>query len=65
MEANSTVEKCFVSIDEASVYLNLHKMTVYRLAKRKLIPMIKVGGKWKTKIEWLDKFFENKMEKAT
>ena len=42
---------------EAGLYLNLHVRTIYRLAKNGLIPVSKVGRRWRFKKaaleEWL------------
>ncbi len=42
---------------EAGLYLNVHVRTIYRLAKKGLIPASKVGGRWRLKKatlnEWL------------
>ncbi len=42
---------------EAGLYLNLHVRTIFRLAKKGLIPALKVGKRWRFKKatleEWL------------
>ncbi|MBI4295369.1 MAG: response regulator [Chloroflexi bacterium] len=43
-----------MTIKEAAEYLRLNYMTVYRLAKRGVIPAFKVGGNWRLKKEILD-----------
>jgi excisionase family DNA binding protein len=34
---------------EAGLYLNLHVRTIHRLAKKGLIPALKVGRRWRFK----------------
>lgn len=43
---------------EIAEYLNFHLMTIYRLAKRGLIPpMKKVGGRWRCEKSALEAWF--------
>jgi len=41
---------------EAGLYLNVHVRTIYRLAKKGLIPALKVGGRWRFKKATLDEW---------
>ncbi len=41
---------------EAGLYLNVHVRTIYRLAKNRLIPASKVGGRWRFKRATLDEW---------
>ena len=45
----------FVTLNKASEYLGIHVMTAYRLAKEKKLPLVKIGGRWLTKLSWMDK----------
>lgn len=42
---------------EASEYLGVHIVTIYRLLKGKKIPAFKVGSQWRFKQDELDQFF--------
>jgi excisionase family DNA binding protein len=48
-----------LTLTEISRYLNIHRMTLYRMAQQRKIPASKVGRVWrfrKNRIdEWLDK----------
>jgi excisionase family DNA binding protein len=41
---------------EAALYLKVHVRTIYRLAKKGLIPASKVGGHWRLKRATLDEW---------
>jgi excisionase family DNA binding protein len=41
---------------EAGLYLNVHVRTIYRLAKKGLLPASKVGGRWRLEKATLDKW---------
>jgi excisionase family DNA binding protein len=41
---------------EAGLYLNLHVRTISRLAKKGLIPALKVGRRWRFKRATLDEW---------
>jgi excisionase family DNA binding protein len=43
-----------MTIDEAAKYLRIHKSTMYRLIKKKQIPAIKVGGRWRFRKDKID-----------
>ena len=45
-------------IKDAAKYLQLHHMTVYKLAQRGKIPACKVGGNWRFQKELLDEWLE-------
>ena len=44
---------------EAAEYLNVHVRTIYRLARRGNIPGRKVGGIWRFKKEFLDRWLSS------
>lgn len=46
----------YMSTKDVAKYLGIHEMTVYRMAKDKKIPAVKVGGKWKVNKELLDQW---------
>ncbi|MBI5167308.1 MAG: response regulator [candidate division NC10 bacterium] len=45
-----------MTVREASRYLKVNLMTVYKLAQRGMIPASKVGGNWRIKKELLDEW---------
>jgi excisionase family DNA binding protein len=45
---------------EAGLYLNLHVRTIYRLAKNGLIPVSKVGKRWRFKKAALEEWLSGK-----
>ena len=49
-----------MTVDEVAKHLNLHPMTIRRLAREGVIPAFKVGRQWRVKRELLDKWLEEK-----
>ena len=49
-----------MTVDEVAEYLNLHPLTVRRLAREKEIPAFKLGRQWRVKRELLDRWLEQK-----
>ena len=47
-----------MNVKEAAQYLRLNYMTVYKLAQKKQIPAIRVGGNWRFKKDILDNWLE-------
>jgi excisionase family DNA binding protein len=47
-----------MTTDEVSVYLNLHPLTVRRLARDGEIPATKIGRQWRFKRDLLDRWLE-------
>jgi excisionase family DNA binding protein len=43
-----------LTIQEVARYLNVNRITVYRLIRQKKIPPFKVGGQWRLKQEMID-----------
>jgi excisionase family DNA binding protein len=54
-----------MSIDEVASYLDLHPLTVRRLARDGEIPAFKVGRQWRVKRELLDRWIEESSAKNT
>ncbi len=52
-----------MDITRLAEYLNIHEMTLYKLAKEGRIPAFKVGGQWRIKKKLLDKWVEREMSK--
>lgn len=51
------VKRALWNIREASEYVGVHKITVYRLLKKGQFPGKKVGGQWRFSQKELDKHF--------
>lgn len=49
-----------MTVDEVAEYLNLHPLTVRRLARDGEIPAVKVGRQWRIKRELLDKWIADR-----
>ena len=47
-----------MTVDEVSAYLNLHPLTVRRLARDGEIPATKIGRQWRFKRDLLDRWLE-------
>lgn len=55
----NTIQKSFISLDEASVYLGIKKSTLYSYTHNRIIPFYKPRRKIYFKIEDLDNFVLN------
>ena len=48
-----------LTLKDVSKYLRIHPMTAYKWARKRRIPMIKIGGQWRIRFTtlqaWLDK----------
>ncbi len=53
---NST--RSLMTLQQASKYIGVHEMTLYRWAKKGTIPAIKIGGRWRIKKELIDSKFD-------
>ena len=49
-----------MTVKEVAKYLDVHPMTIYKLAKKREIPAFKVGGQWRFRKAALDKWAERK-----
>lgn len=46
-----------MTVDELSTYLHVHRSTIYRLLKQKILPAFKVGSKdWRFTKDQIDKW---------
>ena len=54
-----------MTVDEVAEYLNLHPLTVRRLARDGEIPAFKVGRQWRIKRELLDKWIADQSAQNT
>ena len=48
-----------MTVDEVADYLQLHPLTVRRLARENKIPFFKLGRQWRAKRELLDRWLED------
>jgi excisionase family DNA binding protein len=46
----------FLTIRETAEYLQLSEMTLYRMANLNMIPVVRVGSRWRFPLEILDKW---------
>jgi excisionase family DNA binding protein len=54
-----------MTVNEVAEYLNLHPLTVRRLARDGEIPAAKVGRQWRIKRKLLDKWITDQSAKNT
>jgi len=57
------MDKKVMTVKELARYLNLHIMTIYKLAKEGKIPAFKVGGRWRFKKKLLDEWIDRETNK--
>ena len=48
-----------LDVGAAAKYLRITRATLYKLAKEKKIPGLKIGGQWRFSKERLDELFQN------
>ncbi len=48
-----------LDVGSAAKYLRITRATLYKLAKEKKIPGLKIGGQWRFSKERLDELFQN------
>ncbi len=58
--SNSSVPTRLLTLREVADFLAVKERTVYRLAKRGLLPGIKVGGQWRFQPERLEDWLKNR-----
>lgn len=51
--------------DEASRYLKMSKVTLYRHVREGIIPSFKVGARWKFHKIYLDKWIDKRVQEET
>jgi len=54
MKKNPQSLEPLLTLEQVAEYLNVDKITVYRLLTQKRLPGIKVGGQWRFKKEVLE-----------
>lgn len=53
-----------MTITQVAEYLNIRKLTIYKLAREGALPAFKVGGQWRFKKELLDKWIARETERS-
>ena len=56
--------KEILDVGAAAEYLHITRATLYKLAKEKKIPGLKIGGQWRFSKERLDELFQDGFEKS-
>ena len=49
-----------LTVKELAKYLKMDEHTVYRLARKGVLPGVKIGGEWRFKKDLIDKWIEEK-----
>ena len=49
-----------LTVKELAKYLKMDEHTVYRLARKKVLPGVKIGGEWRFKKDLIDRWIEEK-----
>ncbi len=58
-------EKEIMTVKQVSEYLQMDEHTVYKLARKGLIPSLKIAGQWRFKKEVIDKWItEQSLERV-
>ncbi len=52
-----------MTVKEVAKYLDVHPMTLYRLAREGKIPAFKIGGQWRFQKKALDRWVAQSMNK--
>ena len=51
-----------MTVKEVAKYLDVHPMTIYKLAKKREIPAFKVGGQWRFRKVVLNKWVDRETD---
>ncbi len=49
-----------LTVKELARYLKMDEHTIYRLARKRVLPGVKIGGEWRFKKDLIDKWIEEK-----
>ena len=41
----------YITVDELSEYLRIHKITIYRMLKQRKLPAFRIGSDWRFNLE--------------
>ena len=47
-----------LTVKELAKYLKMDEHTIYRLARKRILPAVKIGGEWRFKKDLIDKWLE-------
>lgn len=56
------LEHAAMSVKDVSIYLNLAKSTIYKLAQEGKLPGRKIGGRWRFSRAELDRWLQHPIE---
>lgn len=56
-------ENVIMTIEDVAEYLQLHPLTVRRLARENQLPLTKIGRQWRTSRQIMDAWFERESMK--
>jgi len=57
-------EKEILTVKQLAEYLQMDEHTIYRLARAKIIPGVKIKGQWRFKKNLIDKWLEDESLKS-
>jgi len=57
-------EKEILTVKQLAEYLQMDEHTIYRLARAKIIPGVKIKGQWRFKKNLIDRWFEDQSLKS-
>jgi excisionase family DNA binding protein len=60
----NTKQEEYLTIDETAVKLKLAKITIYRMARKGMLPAVKLGKAWRISNLKLAELFEKSMTKT-
>lgn len=49
-----------LTVKELAKYLKMDEHTVYRLARKGILPAVKIGGEWRFRKDLIDRWIEEK-----
>lgn len=52
------VKEEILKVKELSKYLKMDEHTVYRLARKRILPAVKIGGEWRFRKDLIDRWIE-------
>jgi excisionase family DNA binding protein len=60
MPADDTMPGRIMTVAEVAVYLKVHRITVYRMARNRKIPAFKIGDDWRFDRDAIDKWMNDR-----
>lgn len=57
---HAATPEAMMNVEELSMYLHIHRSTLYRMLEKHEIPGFKVGSDWRFKRELIDKWIDEK-----